>query len=498
MIRSRLWKWYKPHRRSSPHQLDQGDSSRSGARSSYENLRQAELTAVHPKPSFLLPPQKTVSLYRLQIVSSIVNELVNNVVSGEQTVDPETTTSQDTSRDFADVLADALDPSQPTLTPTDETGTDDPPPLLKWYQERCAQQQRDIIAEGVKFSKMSDYAASLEATVSLLNQDLTEKTQEIKRLQAAVDKGRLKVSQATGIRHHLESGQKQPDAPSCNLPKGTTGGKKSTPPNATEETLKAIQAELAANRAEIIELKNQVSSAFAEADSDQTGFTTVHSRKSKRRNPPPPQHQPTSQPQHPTPASYPAPPTYSDITSGRAPKPDTITFGTSLARGTGRVLRNHGTRVLEYNFPGADLPRLREKIVPILEKNPQVTKVILVAGGNDCEKEGVSLQQIKAEYDALIDTIKLQQGWDCKVIISSVPQRRRATTETRHKIAGLNLEHYYHSDPDSFVYFVDSAPKLGCYFYDRVHLNYVGLDYWARKITGFLSTFQPTASTSSM
>ena len=237
-----------------------------------------------------------------------------------------------------------------------------------------------------------------------------------------------------------------------------------------------------------------MSSAFAEADSDQTVFTTVQSRKSRRCNPPPPKtsQQPKSQPQHPT------LPTYSDVTSGRAPKPDTISFRTSLARGTGRVLRNHGTRVLEYNFPGADLPRLREKIVPILEKNPQVTKVILVAGGNDCEKEGVSLQQIKAEYDALIDAIKLQQGWDCKVIISSVPQRRRATTETRHKIAGLNLEHYYHSDPDSSVYFVDSAPKLGCYFYDRVHLNYVGLDYWARKITGFLSTFQPTASTSSM
>ena len=74
-------------------------------------------------------------------------------------------------------------------------------------------------------------------------------------MQAAVDKGRLKVSQATGIHHQLESGQKQSYEPSCNLPKGTTGGKKSTPPNATEEALKAIQAELAANRAQISDLQ---------------------------------------------------------------------------------------------------------------------------------------------------------------------------------------------------------------------------------------------------
>ena len=487
-------------------------TKRSESQSSVQLLESTPGRAHRCPPKALFPTPKPKNSESIeQIAKSILDNIVNNIEIAEQTVDPTPATPHDTSRDLEQILADALADSPPATpaaaTPAaaapnpvsddntnDEAGTDDPLTLLNFYKARTAQLQRDLIADQVKFNKMSDHAKSLEAAVSLLNDDNHEKAQEIKRLQAAVDKGRLNVSQATGIRHHLDA-KKQSATPPNNLPKGTTGGKKSTPQNATEDALKSIQAELAANRAQINELQKQVSSAFDETD-DQAGYTTVRSRKWKRRNPPPPPHQPTPQFQQPPPP--PPPPSYSDATAGRAPKPTILSVGSSLSRGTGRVLRNHGTRVIEYNFPGADLPELREKIVPILEKNPQITKVILWAGGNDCEKEGVPLELIKAEYDALIDTIKLHQGWDCKVIISSVPQRRRATTETRHKIAGLNLEHYYHSDPDNFVYFVDAAPKLGCYFYDRVHPNYLGLEYWARKVTGLLSTFHPTASTSSM
>ena len=413
------------------------------------------------------------------IVKTVVDDLVNSTVTTQPEDSPST---HNISRDFEDMLRDAIESPPPSPTPTPTTVVESST-LLSWYKERCVQLQRDLIAADVKYTKVHDHAASLETMVNLLNQDITEKLQEMKRLQAAVDKGRLNVSQATGIRRHLDTSKEKPTPPPSNnnLPKGTTGGKKSTP-NAMEDVLKSIQAELAANRAQVHDLKKQVTDAF-HSDSAQEGFTTVRSRKAKRRDP-----QPTPQP----------PPSYSDVTAGRTQKPDTISFGSSLARGTGRALRNHGVRALEYNFPGYDLEQLTEKIIPILEKNPQVTKVIVNAGGNDCEKPGVPLQHIKAQYDALVDAIKIQQGWECKVVITSVPQRRQATTETRHKIAGLNLEHYYHSDPDKFVYYVNSAPNVASYFYDRVHLNYHGLDFWARKVSSAMSTFPPTASTSRM
>ena len=456
------------------------------------------------KTSLFPPPPPNVSVET--VIETIMEELlckVDDEISRQPVQqESELVTPPTQDRDLQDILRDALAPSpSPSAAPTDAPSADAPsadaPNLLQFYKDRCLQLQRDVIATEIKCKELTDHAASLEAMVKILNEDLGEKLKdratslkETKRLQGMLDQSRLNCSKATGIRHHLDSKDKSgpPPPASGNLPKGTTGGKKSptTSTSTMDDALKAIQTELAANRAQMRELQNQVSSALHGSDS-QSEFTTVRSRKAKKNgsNPPPGASRP--------------PPSYSDVAAGRIPKPDTITFGSSMARGTGNALRNHGVRAIEYNFPGYDLEQLTAKIVPILEKNPQVTKVILNTGGNDCEYEGVPLQDIKAKYDALIDTIKLQQGWECEVIISSVPQRRQATHETRHKIAGLNLEHYYHSDPDKHVHYVDSAPKVASFFYDRVHLNHHGLDYWARKVSSYLSSnFHGAASTSRM
>ena len=447
----------------------------------------------HRCPPKTLFPKITYSVDT--VVTAIVDDLVNRVVAAqpEQTIPPTQNTPPTQERDFAEMLSDALEQSPPS-TPVPNADATGNIGLLNWYKERCAQLQRDIIASEVKFTKIHEHAASLEAMVSLLNEDSTEKQREIKRLQVELDKSRLKVSQATGIRRHLDADKEKSNTPPHNnLPKGNTGGKKSVPSTANiENTLKSIQTELAANRAQMHELQKQVSSTNHAADSDHSGYTTVRSRRAKRREPhPPTQTTPSGSSPQPSPVNSHQPPSYADITAQRASKPTTLSFGTSLARGTKNALRNNNVEALEYSFPGYDLPGLRGEIIPILQENPQVDTVVVTAGGNDCEKYGVTLPQIKAEYDALIDAIKIQQGWECKVIINAVPQRRRITHEARHKIAGLNLEHYYHSDPDKHVFFVDSAPKTGAFFRDRVHLNYHGQDYWARKVAGVISNFHP-------
>lgn len=431
------------------------------------------------------------------IVKPLVSELINTVLETIKVTDengrtPEDAATQDTieeERDLQAMLLDAMDLSQaPSQSP--ETQKETPPAggedgaLLDWYKGRVVDLTRQVLEIGTQSEKLLAHATALENTISLLNKDSDEKMKEIKRLQAEVDKSRLEVSKATGLRRHLDA---KGTGKSTKKSKDTT---QDTPPTMDSDILRTLEAEFAANRAEMAALKEQIASVLP----DEGPFQTVQSR--KRRKSPQPSSSQYSSPQYP-PQQHSSqnppmqPPSYADITAQRTPKPTTLSFGTSLARGTKNALRNNNVEAMEYSFPGYQLPELRGEIIPILEKNPQVDKVVITAGGNDCEREGVTLPQIKAEYDALVDAIKIQQGWDCKVIINAVPQRRRATRETRHKIAGLNLEHYYHSDPDKYVYFVDSAPKTAAYFYDRVHLNHHGQDYWARKVAGVISNFQP-------
>ena len=421
------------------------------------------------------------------VVETVVSELVNSVVAMESENENGDSPQMDATpvipeeeRDLQEMLLDTMEPT-PSPPPND--------PLLDFYKKRVIDLQQQVIDIGSNSEKVTAnaiaHAAALESTVKLLNEEIEGKNKEIKRLQTDLDRSRLDLSKANGgLRHHMNSKD------------SNTSAKKSTDPTSNASFMKTIEAEFAANRAEMAALKKQLASVLSDDSTEENGpFQTVVNRRRNRRTRQPAQ--PTLR-QPPQPAYSPQPPTYADVTARPAPKPTTLSFGSSLARGTQNALRNNHVDALEYSFPGADIPRLRREIIPILQENPQVDTVLITGGGNDCEREGVTLPQIKAEYDALVDAIKIQQGWECKVVINSVPQRRRITTETRHKIAGLNLEHYYHSDPDNFVYFCDSAPKSGGFFRDRVHLNHHGLDHWARKVTGLISNFQPVTQLTRM
>ena len=436
------------------------------------------------------------------IVESLVSEMIDSVVRMESKNDNENApttevnaapkmdsapdTPEEEERDLHQILHDAMDltqtqdqsPESQVPTPPSENGGS----LLDFYKKRTIDLQQQVLDIGAQSEKVLAHSKALESSVKLLSKEVEVKMKEIKRLQTDLDKSRLELSKANGLRHHMNSKD-------CG-----TSAKKSTDPPPNANILRTIEAELAANRAEMAALKEQLTSVFCENSTEDNGqFQTVRNRRRNRRNRQPPQPaQPSQSTSYAPPPTHSfQPPSYADVTAERIPKPTVLSVGSSLAGGTQNALRNHNIDALEYSFSGADLPRLRREIIPILQENPQVDTVIITGGGNDCEKEGVTLPQIKAEYDALVDTIKLQQGWDCKVVINSVPQRRKITTETRHKIAGLNLEHYYHSDPDNFVYFCDSAPRTGAFFHDRVHLNHHGLDHWARKVAGVVSNFQP-------
>ena len=154
--------------------------------------------------------------------------------------------------------------------------------------------------------------------------------------------------------------------------------------------------------------------------------------------------------------------------------------------------------VSEYYFSGGVIPTMFDHIRAILNQNPQVKYVILILGGNDCESNQFYLEDIKHNYDTLIDMIKLTVP-DCNVVISSVPQRRwRCSQRTHIRIAKLNLYNSQKENPEYGVFYVDAAPRFGHQFRDRVHFNHLGLEHWSEAITNKLvsiSNFQEGETT---
>ena len=177
--------------------------------------------------------------------------------------------------------------------------------------------------------------------------------------------------------------------------------------------------------------------------------------------------------------------------------PKKIVVGSSLARGTSEALKHCGVDVSEYYYSGGHIPYMAEPIKRILERNPQVESVVCIMGGNDCESDLYYLEEIVHNYDCLIDMIKLTLGSDCTVIISSIPQRRRCSARSHIRIAKLNEFNKQRENSDYGVFYVDAAPRFGNHFYDRVHMNNIGLDHWAQNMSdkmNSISNFQKDGS----
>lgn len=182
-------------------------------------------------------------------------------------------------------------------------------------------------------------------------------------------------------------------------------------------------------------------------------------------------------------ASNPLPSYWNAESYKEVPNPTKAVVGSSLARGTSEALKHCGVNVSEYYFSGKQIPFIYEHVKRILENNPQIEQVVLILGGNDCESDLYYLEDIMYNYDALIDMIKLTLGSDSTIIISSIPQRRWCSTRSHIRIAKLNEMNSKRENGAYGVYYVDAAPRFQNQFYDRVHMNNIGLDHWAACIT---------------
>ena len=184
--------------------------------------------------------------------------------------------------------------------------------------------------------------------------------------------------------------------------------------------------------------------------------------------------------------------TYDQKTTINVPqnKPNIMTVGSSLATGTRDALRRQGVESIECSYSGAQLPYIRSQMKRKLEENPQVDTVVVLGGGNDCEARH-HIEDIKYEYDALVDEVKLTLGAETNIIISSIPQRKRAHYKTHLKIAELNAHNStFYAGSEYDVTYVDAAPRFGDQFVDRVHFNYYGLDHWASKISAAIKDIE--------
>ena len=179
------------------------------------------------------------------------------------------------------------------------------------------------------------------------------------------------------------------------------------------------------------------------------------------------------------------------------PKPTKLVFGSSLAQGSQEALKHKGVNVWEYYFSSAEIPFIRLHIQRILEANPQVTHVVLLFGGNDCENFRHHIDEIRHQYDLTIELIKKVLGRDCCIIMCSIPQRRRCSIDTHLKIATLNKHLWARHDPSENLHYLDAAPRFAFQFRDRVHLNYLGMRDWADAVTArinFIANFQSSVS----
>ena len=143
------------------------------------------------------------------------------------------------------------------------------------------------------------------------------------------------------------------------------------------------------------------------------------------------------------------------------------------------------------------MPYIHMHMQRILAANPQVTHVVLLFGGNDCENELHRIDEILHQYDLIIAMIKSTYK-DCCIIMSSVPQRRwRSSVDSHLKIATLNKHMWRRHDPSANLHFLDAAPRFAYQFRDRVHMNYIGMRDWADAVAsriGFISNFQKSGS----
>ena len=173
-----------------------------------------------------------------------------------------------------------------------------------------------------------------------------------------------------------------------------------------------------------------------------------------------------------------------DVHSART-SGDTILIGTSLTRGVGGALRNHGVDVATYMYAGTHIPHIRSRLKGIFTPSHQPRRVILQCGGNDLESQPVD--RVAHQYECLVNDVQRLYP-NTSIIVSKIPLRRDKASILR-KITAMNAHIDKMCSTKRHVQCIDACPKALEYFRrDMIHFNKDGIQQYAATLVGCLNS----------
>lgn len=183
---------------------------------------------------------------------------------------------------------------------------------------------------------------------------------------------------------------------------------------------------------------------------------------------------------------------YSDVvTNRRRLTPDTVIIGTSLTRGVGSRLQQHGVDAVCFTYPGCELPHIRSRVPHVLPSNSKPKHVILQCGGNDLERQPAD--KVVHQYNCLVKEVRSRCP-SAMITLSKIPPRRD-NPATLNKIAMVNTYLENMGKRGNGVTCVEACPKAPHHFKsDKVHFNKEGTELYASNIVDHLGNFHWTGS----
>ena len=161
-----------------------------------------------------------------------------------------------------------------------------------------------------------------------------------------------------------------------------------------------------------------------------------------------------------------------------AGKNDCVIIGSSLVAGLGAKRCRESVDSTSYTHRGATIPQIRCRINWILPQNSRPKSVVLLCGGNDCERSQVS--SVTDQYDCMINDVKYRCPGVPIILCRVAPQP--GGTDIDRNIRDLNKYLVYKAKYDDVIIVVDASPCSPSYYRpDQLHFNGKGLKFVAGK-----------------
>ena len=315
----------------------------------------------------------------------------------------------------------------------------------------------------VKYEQACKEISSLTAQNNILHSELDDKCKTIKSLQAEnkrisndSDNLRRQLSKHTGMRKFVDSS------------------------SAHEQALQAKDNEIAQLKATVSHYKIHMCEV---ASYIQEGMDVI---------PTPPSPRTYAEVVSDSTNSQSAKPTSTNPKPKRRKKrkqPKVISIGSSLTSGLGSKLIKRGLDATNFCYPGADIPRLRERIPHVISPDDEPDQVFLQGGGNDLHNNAPP-HLVNIEIDNLISDVR-RAAPNTQIILSKIPYR----TYDPHLHGKIDCVNEYldkRGRRGDNVFTVDVRPPFP-YSYSKpevIHFNRKGAQSYADKVASQLINFQ--------